>query len=768
MRRILAITAVVAVGAALALAAVRIAPVRSISAPRGATPPASAAKDAYVALPLRFEPNVGQADDGVTFLSRGHGYTMLMTRTGAVLKLGGPAERPPRPSGHPASKPAEQARIGLTFAGANPDPVVAGRGRLESVSNYLLGSDPDRWFSGVPNYARVSYRNLYDGVSLEYYANRTGELEFDLTLAPGVDPDRIRLSYSGADELRIDPSGALVLRAGDAQIRQAPPVVYQWVDGVKREVQGRYVVRGASQVGFVLATYDRSIPLVIDPVITYSTYLGGSGDEFPIWSAIDRAGNFYVTGFTNSPDFPTTGESFQPTFGGGDGDAFVAKLNRSGSGLVWSTYLGGDAFDVAIGLDVDRHGNVVVTGETGSTGFPTTPDAFQPTFAGGPTDAFVTKLNAKGSKLLFSTFLGGAEGFDVGFISFFDKHGNVHVEGDTGSPDFPTTPGSFQPTFGGGPGDGFVVKLRPNGARLVYSTFIGGSGADGAHGRRPRQEGQLLHRRLHRIHRLPHHPGGVPTHLRRRDERRLGGQAEQDRHGPRLLHLPGRRRRRGRLRPHHRPLRQRLHPRPDQLGRLPGDPWRVPNNLPGRRPRRLPDQAEPGRHQGHLLDLPGRERLRPDRDSPRQPPRRRPRRRANRLDRLPGDQRGDPGNLRWRPRRRLPAAAQPGRVAAQVRQLPGRQRRGRQRGGRLLAGRQGKLVHPRRHQLDRLPGNPGRVSDRQRRRVRRLSGQGRPRQAPQGIREAERIGHSRELGTAGRPDPGPDRQTVRHVCSRNR
>jgi Beta-propeller repeat len=481
MRRILAITAVVAVGAALALAAVRAAPVRSIPTHRGAQPPASPAKDAYVGLPLRFEPNVGQADEQVTFLSRGHGYTMLMTRTGAVLKLGRSAKPDTRPSGHPTSKPTEQAIIGLTFVGANPDPVVAGRGRLESVSNYLLGSDPDRWFTGVPSYSRVSYRDLYDGVSLEYYANRAGELEFDLTLAPGVDPDRIRLSYSGADELRIDPSGALVLRAGGAQIRQAPPVVYQWVDGVKREVQGRYVLHGASQVGFALATYDRSIPLVIDPVVTYSTYLGGSGDDEPIWSAIDRAGNFYVTGITFSPDFPTTPGSFQPTFGGGDADAFVAKLNRSGSGLVWSTYLGGDAFDVAIGLDVDRHGNVVVTGETGSTGFPTTPGAFQPAFAGGPTDAFVTKLNAKGSRLLFSTFLGGAEGFDVGFISFFDKHGNVHVEGDTGSPDFPTTPGSFQPAFGGGPRDGFVVKLRPNGARLVYSTFIGGSGADGAH-----------------------------------------------------------------------------------------------------------------------------------------------------------------------------------------------------------------------------------------------------------------------------------------------
>jgi hypothetical protein len=480
MRRILAITAVVAVGAALALAAVRAAPVRSIPTHRGAQPPASPAKDAYVGLPLRFEPNVGQADERVTFLSRGHGYTMLMTRTGAVLKLGRPAERGTRPPGHLTSKPAEQAVIGLTFEGANPDPVVAGRGRLESVSNYLLGSDPDRWFSGVPNYSRVFYRDLYNGVSLEYYANRGGELEFDLTLAPGVDPDRIRLSYSGTDELRIDPSGALVVRAGGAQVRQAPPVVYQWVNGAKREVRGRYVMHGASQIGFALATYDRSIPLVIDPVIRYSTYLGGSGDDQPIWSDIDRAGNFYVTGFTNSPDFPTTGGVFQPAFGGGDGDAFVAKLNRSGSGLVWSTYLGGDAFDVAIGLDVDRRGNVVVTGTTSSTGFPTTPGAFQPTFAGGDNDAFVTKLNAKGSRLLFSTFLGGG-GFDVGFISFFDKRGNVHVEGDTGSADFPTTPGSFQPTFGGGESDGFVTKLNRKGSTLVYSTFVGGSGADGAH-----------------------------------------------------------------------------------------------------------------------------------------------------------------------------------------------------------------------------------------------------------------------------------------------
>jgi Beta-propeller repeat len=485
VRRVLAITSVLGVAAALVFAAVRAGP--GGAKPSSPASTATAAEDAYAALPLRFEPNLGQADQRVRFLSRGQGYTLLMTRTGAVLKLDQPTERTadPAPGAFHArpSRPATQAVVGLTFEGANPDPAVAGQGLLEGVSNYLLGDDPDGWLTGVPNYSSVAYRDLYDGVSLEYYANRGGELEFDLTLAPGADPDQIRMSYTGADSLRVDESGALVLRAGGGELRQAPPVVYQQVDGARRQVRGRYLLHGAGQVGFALAGYDTTLPLVIDPVISYSTYLGGSSDDEPIWSDIDRAGNFYVTGLTSSPDFPTTRGAFQPDFGGGDGDAFVAKLNRSGSGLVWSTYLGGDAFDVAVGLDVDRRGNVVVTGETTSTGFPTTPGAFQPAFAGGPSDAFVTKLNANGSRLVFSTFLGGqeAEGFDVGFISFFDRHGNVYVEGDTGSPDFPTTPGSFQPTFGGGPGDGFVTKLNPRGSRLVYSTFVGGSGADGAH-----------------------------------------------------------------------------------------------------------------------------------------------------------------------------------------------------------------------------------------------------------------------------------------------
>jgi hypothetical protein len=389
---------------------------------------------------------------------------------------------PPKRNQGPAAKlsrPTEQAVIGLTFEGANPDPVVTGNGRLAGVSNYLRGDDPEGWVTGVPNYSRVSYRGLYEGVDLDWYANRAGELEFDLTLAPGVDPTGIRLRYTGAGRLAVDDSGALVLHAGGRRLRQAPPVVYQEVGGARSELRGRYVLHGEDRVGFAVAGYDATVPLVIDPVITYSTYLGGSGDDNPIWSDIDRAGNFYVTGSTTSTDFPTTAKAFQRSFGGEE-DAFVTKLNRSGSGLVWSTYLGGDAPDAAIGLDVDRHGNVVVTGVTSSPGFPTTRGAFQPAFAGGDADAFVTKLDANGSRLLFSTFLGG-DGFEAGFISFFDRAGNVHVEGETGSADFPTTPGSFQPAYAGGDADGFVTTLRPDGRRLVWSTFVGGSGYDGAH-----------------------------------------------------------------------------------------------------------------------------------------------------------------------------------------------------------------------------------------------------------------------------------------------
>lgn len=439
---------------------------RSVSAGRAVTRAAAAS-----ALPLRFERNVGQTDRRVEFLSRGAGYTFLMTRKGAVLKLSSRAKR--------SRRVAREAVVGLNFAGANRHPGVEGLGLLPGVSNYLRGRDRSEWVTGVPNYSKVVYSGVYDGVDLTYHASRAGELEFDLTLAPGADPDQIRLAYSGAT-LTVDRSGALVLRAGGGELRQNPPVIYQRIDGVRRAVRGRYVLHGAHQVGFALEGYDRNAPVVIDPVIAYSTYLGGSGDDNAIWSDIDGAGNFYVTGATSSPDYPTTGRAFQKGFQGGDSDAFVTKVNPSGSGLVYSTYLGGESSDFAIGLDVDRSGRVVVTGGTASAGFPTTRGALQRQFAGGDLDTFVSKLDSTGSRLVFSTFL-GAEATDLGFISFFDASGNVYVEGETGSTAFPTTRRAFQRSYGGGDADGFVTKLTPDGSTLVYSTYIGGSGYDGAH-----------------------------------------------------------------------------------------------------------------------------------------------------------------------------------------------------------------------------------------------------------------------------------------------
>jgi hypothetical protein len=330
----------------------------------------------------------------------------------------------------------------------------------------------------VPQYARVVYRDVYDGVDVAYYGSRGGELEFDVALAAGVDPGGVNLNYSGARDLRIESDGALVVDTGGVQVRQAPPVVYQESGGTRRELSGRYILHGGNRVGFAVNGRDPNAAVVIDPVLTYSTYLGGSGADTPIWTAIDDDGNFYVTGFTLSADFPTTEGAYQRTAGGVE-DAFVTKLDPTGSRLVYSTYVGRAESDVAFGLDVDRRGGVVITGTTGSPDFPTTDGAYRRDYAGGDSDAFVTKLDPSGSRLSFSTFLGGS-GHDAGFISFFDAAGNVYVEGETSSADFPTTPGVLQPAYGGD-GDGFVTQLDRSGSKLRYSTFIGGSGFDSAY-----------------------------------------------------------------------------------------------------------------------------------------------------------------------------------------------------------------------------------------------------------------------------------------------
>src|SRR5204862_312871 len=385
------------------------------------------------------------------------------------------------PKGKP-EKPKNVTRtvLRMTFLGANPNTRVAGQEELPGKANYFIGSDPVKWRTNVPMYGKTRYQEIYPGIDLVLYGNQR-QLEYDFVVHAGADPKAIALDVQGADKLEVDAQGDLVLHTGAGVVRQLKPVIYQEVDGARREIAGGYVLKSARRVGFHVAAYDGAKPLVIDPVLVYSSYLGGSGgNEGPTGIAVDTAGNAYVTGATGSTNFPTTPGAFQTTVTA-SGSVYVTKLDPSGA-PVYSTFLGGSGGDDASGFAVDAAGNAYVTGGTNSTDFPTTPGAFQPALA-GPQDIFVTKLNPVGAPV-YSTYLGGSATEGGAHIAV-DVSGNAYVTGTTGSTDFPTTPGAFQPTFGGntfgGAIDGFVTKLGPAGAP-VYSTFLGGSGVEGALG----------------------------------------------------------------------------------------------------------------------------------------------------------------------------------------------------------------------------------------------------------------------------------------------
>jgi beta-propeller repeat-containing protein len=419
--------------------------------------PRARASEAYGKLSLSFESNHGQTAPQVKFLSRGDGYNLFLTSNEAVLVM---------------SKGAYGDALKIKLIGSNPELQVAGECELPGKSNYLSGADPSRWRTNVANYARVKYDEVYPGVDMVYYgAGR--QLEYDFIVAAGADPGRIKLSMEGAQGMRLDERGDLVLSVGGDEIRQRKPVAYQEVNGVRKEVAARYTLSGNRQVGFSVAEYDKSKPLVIDPVLVYSTYLGGGGGDLAQGVAVDEDGSAYVTGQTISLNFPVTAGAFQTTLGGSS-DAFVAKLNQTGSALVYSTYLGGGGNDRGLGIAV-RFGRAFITGNTNSPNFPTTAGAFQTAF-GGVQDAFVTKLSRDGSALVYSTYLGGA-GLDAGFEIALDLFGAAYVTGSAGSLDFPVTAGAFQSTLGGVL-DAFVTKLNQDGSALAYSTYLGGGSFD--------------------------------------------------------------------------------------------------------------------------------------------------------------------------------------------------------------------------------------------------------------------------------------------------
>jgi hypothetical protein len=446
--------------------------------------PATAATDvrvseSYGKLPLQFEANRGQTHKDVRFLSRGAGYSLYLTAGEAVLVLSEPDADATRDARGTQARSGAKAHgksvaLRMSLVGAARKPVVTGADELPGKANYFIGKDRSQWRTNVPTYAKVQYQDVYPGIDLVYYGNQR-QLEYDFVVAPGADPKKIVLGFKGADRLEIDAQGELVLHAAGADLRQHKPIIYQQIDGVRHDIAGGYVRKGANRVGFQVAAYDASRPLVIDPTLSYSTYLGGGGSDMARRVAADSDGNAYVTGQTTSLDFPTTSGAFQTVRGFGN-DVFVTKLNPSGSALAYSTYLGGNDFDAGNGIAVDANGNAYVTGTTTSTDFPTTPGAFQPALGMG--FGFVTKLDATGSTLVYSTYLGaGAQGAGIAV----DAQGNAYMTGQTGSA-FPTTPGAFQSVFGGGPVDAFVMKLNADGSALVYSTYLGGSKVDLASG----------------------------------------------------------------------------------------------------------------------------------------------------------------------------------------------------------------------------------------------------------------------------------------------
>jgi hypothetical protein len=478
-------------------------------------------------LPISFEENRGQADARVRYLSRGNGYSLFLTDKEAVLALRQPDPTKAK-SGAPQATRAGQQRartdkafrtdvIRMELAGANHALQVQGADKLPGTANYFIGNDPAKWHSGVQTYGKVRYESVYPGVDLVYYGNQ-GQLEYDFVVAPNADPKPIRLRFAGAKTLKLDSHGDLEVIAKNGQVAFHKPVVYQQTAGERKLIHGGFTVLSKNTVSFKLGTYDHSNSVVIDPTLVYSTYLGGSnGDDYGTSITVDSGGNAYVAGAVYATDFPATAGAYQASQKAASANlfnAFVAKLNSTGTTLLYATYLGGSGNTAKAGtlnhgdypesVAVNASGEAFVTGTAYSADFPVTAGAFQTTnraAANGVPNGFVTKLNATGTSLVYSTYLGGSGvsghagsgGIGSGSGTYgdgcshiaIDANGDAYVTGVAYSTDFPTTSGAFQSVNKSASlyhPNAFVTKLAANGVSLIYSTYLGGSTGDGASG----------------------------------------------------------------------------------------------------------------------------------------------------------------------------------------------------------------------------------------------------------------------------------------------
>lgn len=442
-------------------------------------------RETYGKLPLKFEANHGQADREVKFFSRSNNYGLYLTSNEAVMVLrnesrekNGAIAGPPKER-RPAAASADSV-LRMRLVAAKRRPKVTGLEELAGKSNYFIGNNPKQWKTNVSQFAKVKYEGVYPGVDVIYYGNQQ-QLEYDFVVSPGGNPDSIRLAYKGATKIRLDENGDLLLVTRSGEVRQHKPIVYQEIDGQRRAISSRYILSEGNEVRFEIGSYDRNRNLIIDPVVSYSTYLGGGSYDNMGDIVVDGSGNAYVVGETWSSNFPTR-NSLQPFNAGGTTtspyDAFVTQLNPTGTDVVFSTFIGGTDHDSGSDIARDAAGNIYIVGWTDSNNYPTAGNPYQANGGGRNIDVFVTKLNATGSALLYSTYLGGrADDFGSGIA--LDSADNIYITGDTGSSNFPTA-NPFQSSYGGGGTDSFVTKFNAAGSDLLFSTFLGGSGNDGA------------------------------------------------------------------------------------------------------------------------------------------------------------------------------------------------------------------------------------------------------------------------------------------------
>ncbi|HYP39311.1 MAG TPA: SBBP repeat-containing protein [Chloroflexia bacterium] len=452
-------------------------------------------------FPLAFEPNMGQAGHSARFLARMPGGTLQFAHSEVVMSLARSIAPQPQLTTPPTGKgqlavSQEQATVlRLQFIGASSQVVLTGGTTLPARVSYLLGDDPSRWHTGLPTYEGITYEGLYPGVNLSYTGKDVRGLKGTYTVAPQADPALIKWRYDGAQQVALDEQGNLqitvqgagargqgseledgnsALSTQNSALTEAAPVAWQEVGGVRVPVEARYVVARDGSVGFALGRYDPALPLVLDPELDYSTYLGGDLQDASTGVAVDSQGNAYVTGLIASANFPSV-DPYQPNYGGGRRDAFVAKFDPTGAHLLYATYLGGSGDDEGWAIAVDREGNAYVAGFTDSTNFPLS-NAYQPVNAGGK-DVFVARLNAGGNALDYSTYLGGS-GRDEGWGIAVDGEENAYITGFTDSTDFPTA-SPLQASMAGVE-DAFVTRVNAAGSALIYSTYLGGSLRDGA------------------------------------------------------------------------------------------------------------------------------------------------------------------------------------------------------------------------------------------------------------------------------------------------